>query len=334
LPEAGSARFTNGSESLFSYRFNIGSKVRYMTVTSPAPIAVLGATGAQGAPVVEASLSAGHPVRALGRTPAKLAPLAERGIDTRAIDLADTDGLAHALTGVSAVFAHLPFVPVPELIEAWSESLIRALAAAGVPMTVFTLSGPAPSSPTGIPAADTKALAKRILDRAETPLVGFEPGGYLGNLLLSAPSVVHEGELRYPLPADHRWAWISTEDQAALAVAATQRPDLAGTWFRIGEHYVGAQLAEGIGDALERPVRYVALDPDDFGRILAPMLGEQAATSVADDYRFLAERSPLLDPDADTTALRRALDVPATTIADWARTQPWAAAAAHATPIT
>jgi uncharacterized protein YbjT (DUF2867 family) len=301
-----------------------------MTTVQSSPIAVLGATGAQGAPVIDAFLAAGHPVRALGRTPAKLAPLAERGVDTRAVDLADAQALAHALTGVAGVFAHLPFVPVPELIETWSASLVRALAAAEVPMTVFTLSGPAPSGPTGVPAADTKALAKRILDRAETPLVGFEPGGYLGNLLLSATSVVHDGELRYPLPADHRWAWISTEDQAALAVAAMQRPDLAGSWFRIGEQYVGAELAAGIGDALERPVRYVPLAPHDFARILAPMLGEQAAAAVADDYRFLAERSLLLDPDADTTPVRRALGVPATTVADWARTQPWAAVAAPA----
>jgi hypothetical protein len=34
-----------------------------------------------------------------------------------------------------------------------------------------------------------------------------------------------------------------------------------------------------------------------------------------------------MDLDADTTAVRRALDVPATTVADWARNQPWAAIA-------
>jgi uncharacterized protein YbjT (DUF2867 family) len=301
-----------------------------MTNTRSRPIAVLGATGAQGAPVVNALLAAGHPVRALGRTLANLAPLAERGVDTRAVDLADADALTRALTGVSAVFAHLPFVPVPKLIEAWSTSLVRALTAAEVPMTVFTLSGPAPSGPTGVAACDTKALAKQIVSDAQTPLIGFEPGGYLGNLLLSATSVVDDGELRYPLPADHRWAWISTEDQAALAVAAMQRADLAGQWFRIGEQYVGADLAAAVGDALGRPVRYVPLVPEDFARMLAPMLGEQAAAAVADDYRFLGERSPLLDFDADTTAVRRALAVPATPLTDWARTQPWAAVAAPA----
>lgn len=145
--------------------------------------------------------------------------------------------------------------------------------------------------------------------------------------MLSVPSIVNDGELRYPLPAEHRWTFISTEDQAALVVAALSRPDLAGTWYRVGEQYSGAELAAGIGEALGRAVRYVPLDPDDFGRALTPMIGEQAAAGVAEDYKFLADRSPLMDLDADTSAVRRALGVPATSIADWARQQPWTAIA-------
>jgi uncharacterized protein YbjT (DUF2867 family) len=299
-----------------------------MTTSQSSPIAVFGATGAQGAPVVQALLSAGHQVRALARTPAKLVPLSDRGIDARAVDLADADALADALTGVSGVFAHLPFVPVPEVIETWSTALVKALAAAQVPMTVFTLSGPAASRHTGIPAADTKTLARQIIEQAETPLVGLVPGGYLGNLLLSAASVVDDGELRYPLPADFRWPWISTEDQAALAVAALPRPDLAGTWFHIGEQYSLPELAAGLSEGLDRPMSYVPMDPDDFARALVPMLGEQAASAVGEDYKAIGTRPAALDLDADTTSVRQALGVPATPVADWARQQPWAAVAA------
>lgn len=126
-------------------------------------------------------------------------------------------------------------------------------------MTVFTLSGPAPSGPTGIAAADTKAMAKQILQRAETPLVGFEPGGYLGNLVMSAASVVNEASCATRCPPRTGVGLDSTEDQAALAVIAMQRPDLAGMWFRIGEQYAGAELAEAVGEAVERAVRYVPL---------------------------------------------------------------------------
>jgi uncharacterized protein YbjT (DUF2867 family) len=293
------------------------------TQTPSAPIAVLGSTGAQGAPVVDALLSAGHQVRALARTPVKLASLSERGIDTRAVDLADADALTEALTGVAGVFAHLPFLPVPEIIETWSSALVKALAGAQVPMTVFTLSGPAASSPTGIAAADTKTLARQILDQAETPLVGLVPGGYLGNLLLSAASVVDDGELWYPLPADFRWPWISTEDQADLAVAALGRPDLAGSWFHVGEQHSMPELAAGLSAGLDRPIRYRPLDPDDFAQGLVPTMGEQAAAAVAEDYRAIAKRPAALDLDADTTAARRVLGIAATPVAEWARRQPW-----------
>jgi len=301
-----------------------------------APVAVLGATGAQGGPVVEALLAAGRPVRAVARSADKLAHLAARGIDTRAVDLADTAALTQAFEGVSGVFAHLPFLPVPELIQAWSRSLDQALSHARVPLTVFTLSGPPSSRPIGVASFDTKALAKAVLSRSSAPIVAFEPMGYLGNLsaFFSAPAVVHADELRYPLPAEHRQAWISVEDQAALAVAALTRPELVqrgglvGKWLRIGQRLTGPELADGIGQARGSTVRYVPLDPDDFGRSLAPVMGPELGAALAADYRAVSSRPAELDLDADTTAAHTHLDVPPSNVADWARTQDWEAAAA------
>lgn len=293
------------------------------------PIAVLGAAGAQGGPVAAALLDAGRPVRAIGRSAEKLAPLAARGAQTAALDLADADAVRAALDGTAAVFAHLPFVPVPEVVRAQSSALAAALLAADVP-AVFTLSGPPATTPVGVASFDTKAIAKRVLVDSGARVVGLEPVGYLGNLsaFFSAPSVVHRDELRYPLPADHRQAWISTEDQAALAIAALDRPDLAGRWFRIGEQRTGPELAAGIGEGLGRTVRYVALDPADFGRSLAPLMGEAVARLLADDYAMLGRRPGALDLDAGTTALREELGIPATPLATWARTQDWVGSAA------
>jgi nucleoside-diphosphate-sugar epimerase len=230
---------------------------------------------------------------------------------------------------VSGAFVHLPFMPVPELIELWSTSVAQAVLEADVP-TVFTLSGPASSAPVGVPSFDTKALAKRILSDAGVPLIGLEPTGYLGNLaaFFSAPSIVNEHELRYPLPAEHRQPWISVEDQAALALAALERPDLRGRWFRIGEQLTGPELAEAIGEARGSAVRYVPLDPEDFGRSLAPLMGEQIGAALAADYRVLGQRPAELALDSDTQELRRELGVPATPVADWAGSQDWEAAAA------
>lgn len=301
-----------------------------MTTAPHGPVAVLGATGAQGAPVVEVLLAAGTPVRALARTPARLAALAARGVDVRPVDLADAGALTDALRGVSGVFAHLPFVPVPALMEAWSRSLVQALTAARVPVTVFTLSGPASATPVGIASFDTKAQAKQILSGSPVPVVGLEPVGYLGNLSapFTAPAVVHADELRYPLPAGHRQPWISVEDQAALALAALGRPDLAGSWLRIGQQLTGPELADGIGAARGRRVTYVPLDPDEFGRLLAGLMGPELGAAVAADYRALGSRSGELGLDADTGRAYAELGVSPTPVARWAGTQDWEASAA------
>lgn len=299
------------------------------TSTSPLPIAVFGATGAQGRPVVEALLRAGRPVRAVARNPERLDALARRGAETASIDLADGPAVRAALDGVAGAFVHLPFMPVPELIEQWSTAIAGAVLEAQVP-TVFTLSGPPSATPVGVPSFDTKAIAKRVLTDAGAPLVGLEPTGYLGNLsaFFSAPSIVHDDELRYPLPAQHRQPWISVEDQAALALVALDRPNLQGRWFRIGEQLTGPELAEAIGQARGRTVRYLSLAPEEFGRSLAPVMGEQLGAALAADYRVLGERPDALALDSDTQELHRELGVLATPVADWAKAQDWEAAAA------
>lgn len=299
-------------------------------MSHPLPVAVVGSTGAQGGPVVDALLRAGRPVRALGRSTEGLAALRARGARTVPVDLADPDGLTRALEGVSAAFLHLPFVPVEPLVRAWSEALVRALEAARVPHAVFTLSGPAAGGPTGVASFDTKAVAKEVLATAGLPLVGLEPVGYLDNLSapFSAPSVLSDGELRYPLPAAHRQRWISTGDQAALAVAALDRPDLAGRWYAVGEPVTGPELAAGIGEGLRRPVRYVPLDPARWSHSLVPLMGPEVARAVAEDYALLGRAPAALDLIGDTGSVRRDLGVPATPVAAWAATQDWAGSAA------
>jgi uncharacterized protein YbjT (DUF2867 family) len=305
-------------------------------MNSSLPVAVIGATGAQGGPVVEALLRAGRPVRALARSAASLAPLAARGAQVHPVDLSDADGLTRAFEGVSGAFLHLPFVPVEPLVRAQAEALVTALRAAAVPLAVFTLSGPAASSPTGVASFDTKAVAKQVLTRAELPLIGFEPLGYLGNLSapFSAPHVLQDGELRYPLPAEHRQPWVSTEDQAALAVAALDRPDLAGRWFAVGELLTGPELAVGIGEGLGREVRYVPLEPADWARSLVPLMGPELSHAVADDYALLGRPPQALELAPDTATVRRELGVPATPVAQWAAAQDWQGSAAIMAAVT
>ena len=311
------------------------------TPTGGDPIAVLGATGAQGGPVARALLAAGRPVRAIARSPEKLAELAAdvrlhsadeaTRLETAPVDLVDTDGLRRALEGVSGAFAHLPFVPIAEVVEAQSRSLARALVAAEVPLTVFTLSGPTPTSgPTGVASFDTKAIAEQVMRTSGAPVITLTPLTYLANLSapFTAPWVLDAGELRYPLPAAHRQRWVSVEDQAALAVAALRRPDLAGRTFAIGEPRSGPELAAGISAGLGRPIHYVPITPRQFAdTAIAPLMGPELAEALAHDYALIGRGAPGIELAGDADAIVRELGVPYTGIAEWARSQDWEGAA-------
>lgn len=70
-------------------------------------VAIFGATGAQGTPVVRAALARGLNVRAVARDVAKISN-AHPEAAAFAAHFDDEDSLTQALTGVSAAFVHLP----------------------------------------------------------------------------------------------------------------------------------------------------------------------------------------------------------------------------------
>ena len=303
-------------------------------MTPSDPIAVFGATGAQGRPVADLLLAAGRPVRAIAHTPEKLAALEAAGAEPHALDLADQPALERALDGVAGAFVHLPFVPVEPLVRRWAAAISGALLARGVPLAVFTSSGPVPVQPTGVATLDSKRAAGEVLRGSGAPIVFLEPVLYLGNLAaLGARSVVEAGELRYPpYPSDVAMPLVSVEDQAAVAVAALARPDLAGRTLPIGRRLTGRELAEGLSAGLGRTVRHVPTTPAELGAAVLPLMGPQVAQVLEDDYAFIGSRPPALRLDADPDASHRELGVPVTPVADWARVQDWAAAAAVASP--
>lgn len=305
-------------------------------MTTTRPIAVFGASGAQGGPVVQALLDNHRAVRAVARSEGGLRRLEAAGAEAVAVDLADRAALESALAGVDGAFVHLPFVPVVEVVRAWATALGEALVTARVPLAVYSSSGPVPTQPTGVASIDTKSVAQDILRGSGAPIVFLTPTTYLGNLSapFSARSVVEAGELRYPpVPSDQRLAWISVEDQARLTLAALRRADLAGRTLPIGQRLTAAELADAIAPALGRRIRHAPATPKQFGALVAAMMGEQAGQALAGFYAVLAAAPASLGLDADTDASHRELGVTPTPVADWARTQDWKGAAALATPL-
>jgi len=283
-------------------------------------ILVYGATGTQGGPVARRLLSRGTPVRVAVRSRERGAALAALGAEVVEAELGDPAALIAATKGVDAVFVQLPStVPAAELVR-YARHALAAVAEAGAPHTVLTTSSIVPTAPTGVTYADAKRRIVELAGQLVPGAVLLHPGVYLDNLVGPLRPAVEQGLIPYPIPADVPVAWLSADDAAAYAVAALDRPELAGRRLPIGgvEAFTGPQLADRLGTALGRPVRYEAIPPAAFGAQLAPFLGAAVAAEIAELYAWTGgPGGALLAPDLAAT--RAALPITPTAVDAWAR---------------
>jgi len=299
------------------------------TIAGGRPILVYGAGGAQGGPVARRLLEAGHPVRVAVRDPSQAGPWRERGAAVVVADLGEPASLMAASEGVGAVALHLPQGYDPAATVAQGQAAIDAARAAGVSALVLNTSSQVPDEPTEVPAFEAKRAIEAHLRASGVPHVVLRPTFYMGNLAgpWTAPGIVRDGVIAYPVPAKIRGAWVDVEDVAALTVAILGRPDLAvsGTAFDVGgpELLDGPAIADRFTAALGRSVRYQAIPIDAFAAGIDAALGAPAGTEIAKLYRW-AEANPDAQvgahvwpaPIADLGVVRTRLD-------DWIRAQDW-----------
>ncbi|PSK98999.1 uncharacterized protein YbjT (DUF2867 family) [Murinocardiopsis flavida] len=291
---------------------------------------VTGAGGAQGGAVARRLLAAGHQVRGLVRTAAgrQRVPVGAR---PHTADLGDSAAVEAAFDTVTHAALHLPLVHDPAAAAHHVANMAAAARAAGLEQIVYSTGNRIPAAPTGIAAFETLRAAAATLLAPDLPTVVLRPPVFLDNL--RAPWVtgplLHEGVLRYPLPAAAPVAWLSHDDLAAATAAALDRPDLAGCSLDLGgpEALTGPQLARAFSDVLDRPVRYEEQDPDAFEAGLSAVLGP-AATGIADTYRHAAADPALYA--ADPAPAHQALGIEPTPLRTWIAAQPWHAPAGAA----
>jgi NAD(P)H dehydrogenase (quinone) len=251
-------------------------------------ILVYGATGTQGGPVARRLLDRGTPVRVVTRDPERAAALARAGAELGDADLADPASLTAVTKDVRAVFLQLPAgVAAGPLVE-YARNALAAVREAGSPHLVLTTSSTVPDGPTGVAYADAKLQVAALAAELAPHAVVLRPRVYLDNLLGPLRAAIGQGVLPYPIPADVPVAWLTADDAAAFAVAALDRPELAGRRFDLATApaMTGPQLAEQITAALGRPVRYQAITAEEFAAALAPALGAVPAAQIAEFYRW------------------------------------------------
>ncbi len=282
-------------------------------------ILVTGATGAQGRPVAEQLIAAGHRVRILVRDLTKASELVAHGAEVVHGSYDDPAAIALAADGQDAMFLLLPFFH-PNAQHA--RNLISAAREAGLRRIVWNATGRIPPVPTGAPGMDIRLTIREALAASGLEWVALQPTVYMENLLgpWTAPELAAADRLAYPIPDTLGLQWISHQDAAAFAVAAfglVGRPqeaiEICGP-----ETLTGPQTAQAFTDALARPVAFRPMPPREFGEIMDRVMGG-GGDAVAGFYEAVAANPHLMATQIDHRALLQQLPIRPTTMEDFAR---------------
>lgn len=286
----------------------------------PKTIAVFGSTGAQGAPVVVEALEQGMNVRAIA-TDAERVSQIHPDAHPVAAKLDDMDAITNALRGVDAAFLHLPMPIGPDDIQNWMAAFVAAAHEVKLPLLVYTTGGPTGDRFPPSTVVDSGTEGMKALLNCGIPTIVLQPAIYLENLLppVFVPQLRGEGVLDYPPVApDLKVQWTSHVDQARIAVAALGRPDLAGRHFEIGtpDALTGPDLAQLLGQWLERDVTFDPITPAEFGQRVGDAIGNPgAAFALMDLYGSIAQLQGS-EMAVDTGAVENTFGVSLMSVAD------------------
>ena len=280
-----------------------------------------GSSGSQGEPVARKLLEAGHGVRAVVRHPERAAALQARGAQVVQGDLADLESLKAASVGVDAVFLMMPFSAGGNPFELMGNALAAAKAG-GAKLVVFNAGGHPPAAPTGIPMLDFRIQLEDLIAGSGLPTIILRPGVYMENFLgpWCLPSIQKRNAVAYPHREEMRVSWIASEDLGALAVAALERPQLAGQRFTLGgpEALDGVAIAHAFSAALEREITYDGITPEAFGATMAQIMGPEAGAGIGVAYDY-SNAQPDDSMSVDMSSVLEALPVKLTRLEDWVR---------------
>ncbi|MFJ9691174.1 NmrA/HSCARG family protein [Kitasatospora sp. NPDC101183] len=273
-----------------------------MTQISDArPVAVTGATGAQGGATARALLRAGRPVRALTRDPSSpaAAELAALGAETVRADFTDPATLRAALDGAGALFAmSTPFGSDLEGEVRQGTALLDAARESGTVEHIVLTSASNADRPTGIPHFETKRRLERHLKGLGVPWTVLGPGAFLENYANGwTRQSLRRGVFHLPMPPGVPIPVIAARtigDFAAHVLAhparyAGRRIDLAAQWVT-GEQ-IAAAIAVGSGREIafeEVPLTVV----EGYSEDLAAMFRYFQATGLEVDAEALRAEHP------------------------------------------
>lgn len=230
------------------------------------PILVTGATGKQGGAVYRSLRQRGYPVRALTRNPQqpKARALSGHGAEVVTGDLEDPDSLRAAMDGVYGVYSVQDSTGGAEKEIREGINLADAAKRSRVSHFVYSSVGSADRK-TGIPHFDSKFQIEEHLRGTGLACTILRPVFFMENWL-GVRQHIEQGTLALPLSPETRLQMIAVDDIGAFAAMAFDNPgkwqgqavDLAGDELSMNE------IAEALGRASGREVRYITMPWDEF----------------------------------------------------------------------
>ncbi|NJL12638.1 MAG: NmrA family NAD(P)-binding protein [Microscillaceae bacterium] len=283
-------------------------------------VSIFGATGQQGAAVVREALRKGHKVRAVARSKEKIDSHYGTEVESVEADFNDTQSIINAIDGQDAAFIHLPNPSNIHEPTKWISNLIEALHKTSLSLLVFTTSGPTGSRyPQKQSIVGNSNLAQTLL-KLKLPTVVLMPTLYLENL--QVPIIVpklSEGILDYPASkSNKKIMWTSHQDQAKIAVAAFEKPELAGKSYEIAtpSAKTGIELANLLTNYVGKPVEFIETTANDFAnRVKEAFPDAELSEILAGTYQAIEE----LENDEmviDTDQIEKIFEVKLTNIED------------------
>lgn len=236
-------------------------------------IAVTGATGNVGRPLVETLLAQGHAVRAIGRDAGRLQPLVDRRAEACVGSVEDAGFLTRAYAGADAVWVMIP----PDMRSneqlARAERISKAHAAAiresGVGH-VAALSSIGAHLETGGGIVDTL----RVLEREMAALSGanvkvLRAAYFMENVWPQMDILKNLGFLGGPVAPEVTFPVVAARDVAAVAANRLAARDFDGhsVEYVLGPRDISyREITAELGEALGRDLRYLHV-PDSDARI-------------------------------------------------------------------
>ncbi len=289
-------------------------------------VLVYGGSGAQGSAITCALVARGHAVHAVTRSEKNEKQIKENAATPVYASFEDLTSLIKVNNGCDAIVLTLPLVFDVDTVMGWADNVIQAALVAKIKCFVFNASGPVPEEKTGVAALDIKRLVAEKLSKSGLPVITIQPTLYMGNLAApwTAPAIVAQGTLAYPLPETQKVSWISWDSMAEFVAAAVERPELAGNSYRAGgpEAISGSDMADVYSRYLSKPVSYYPVNLKDFENGLNQALGKPVGTEIARLYSwFSGDGAATLD--VDNTEISQVLGVSPINFNEWVGTVDW-----------